>query len=75
MTRIWEATYPEMTHRAHSHRCVACNKIIKAGEPTLWVKTGPNKTKVCHLAEADTEWTHTAAGWTWRKSFEAWAAK
>lgn len=75
--RVWEANYPEMDRRGHNHRCIACNKIMKTGEPALWVRpaSNPRKTKVAHIECADAPWTHTQAGWTFRKSFEAWSTE
>lgn len=67
---VFEMDYAR-THRAHAHRCQACNRRLREGEPTLWVRLR-RRTRVCHAHEAD-EVGEPTSGATWRELFLMWA--
>lgn len=51
--RVWVAPYAN-DRRKHSHRCVACSRIIKAGEPVIMGRPrNETRTKAVHVACAD----------------------
>ena len=81
MSRVWNATYVH-DRRKHHHRCIACNRIMRAGEEAVWCRLPTNgRTKVMHATHADEpvspdahdpRYPHIGV-WTWLHSFKAWA--